>query len=238
MGGGRTGWGRTLPCLPGSDCAPTGTLDPGADGAGRGTHLAQRPWWGSPEGRGRGHWVPRCRSPRAPPAAQLLNAFSAASAPPGALVLGRPARAPQSAARALRPAPGEGLVPGSHEGGNPPAPPPAGPPARSVRKNGLELRAWDSVTPSRTPGLGTRRLLCGERRELTSPLFLGQEQGPRMLAKAGALHQNLGKGADIERRDLGWPGHTLLPFGIKPSKHLTSWEDPGKKSFLSALESV
>lgn len=181
MCGGRTGWGRTLPCLPGSGCAPTGTLDPGADGAGRGTHLAQRPWRGSPEGRGRGHWVPRCRPPRAPPAAQLLNAFSAASAPPGALVLGRPARAPQSAARALRPAPGEGLVPGSHEGGNPPAPPPAGPPARSVRKNGLERWAWDSVTPSRTPVLGTRRLLCGERRELTSTLFLGQGQGPRML---------------------------------------------------------
>lgn len=152
---------------------------PGADRAGRGTHLAQRPWRGSPEGRGRGYWVPRCRRPRAPPAARLLNAFSAASAPPGALVLGRPARAPQSAARALRPAPGEGPVPGSHEGGNPPAPPPAGPPARSVRKNGLELRARDFVAPSRTPGLGTHRLLCGERRELTSllpaphPLFLG-----------------------------------------------------------------
>lgn len=179
MCGGTTGWGRALRCLPSSDCARTWTQDPKADGAGRGTHLAQRPWRGSPEGRGRGHWVPRCRRPRAPPAAQLLNAFSAASAPPGALVLGRPARAPQCAARALRPAPGEGPVPGSHEGGNPPAPPPAGPPARSVRKNGLERRARDSVAPSRTPGLGTRRLLYGERCELTfpfsdpHPLFLG-----------------------------------------------------------------
>lgn len=107
--------------------------------------LAQWPRRGSPKGRGRGHWVPRCRRPRAPPAAQLLNALSVASAPPGALVLGRPARAPQSAARALRPAPGEGPVPGSHEGGNPPAPPPAGPPARSARKNGLELRDRKSV---------------------------------------------------------------------------------------------
>lgn len=170
-----TGWGRALPCLPSSGCAQTRTQNPGADGTGSRTHLAQRPWRGSPEGRGRGHWVPRCGRPRAPPAAQLLNAFSAASAPPGALVLGRPARAPQSAARALRPAPGEGPVPGSHEGGNPPAPPPAGPPARSVRKNGLERRARDSVAPSRTPLLGTRRLLCGERRELPTPhpLFLG-----------------------------------------------------------------
>lgn len=167
---GTMGWGRALPCLPSSACARTWAQDPGADGAGRGTHLALRPWRGSPEGRGRGHWVPRCRRPRAPPAAQLLNAFSAASAPPGALVLGRPARAPQSAARALRPAPGEGPVPGSHEGGNPPAPPPAGPPARSVRKNGLERRTRDSVAPSRTPERGTRRLPCGEHRELTSPL--------------------------------------------------------------------
>lgn len=146
--------------------------------------LVQWPRWGSPKGRGRGHWVLCCRRPRSPPAAQLLNALLVASAPPGALVLGRPARAPQSAARALRPAPGEGPVPGSHEGGNPPAPPPAGPPARSARKNGLERWAWDSVAPSRTPGLGTRRLHRlhrGERRELTSPLsgrhqlFLGPE---------------------------------------------------------------
>lgn len=164
--------------------APQRDPGPGADDAGRGTHLVQWPRWGSPKGRGRGHWVLCCRRPRSPPAAQLLNALLVASAPPGALVLGRPARAPQSAARALRPAPGEGPVPGSHEGGNPPAPPPAGPPARSARKNGLERWAWDSVAPSRTPGLGTRRLHRlhrGERRELTSPLsgrhqlFLGPE---------------------------------------------------------------
>lgn len=133
------GSGSALP--PRLRLRPDGDPGPGADDAGSGTHLAQWPRQGSPKGRGRGHRVPRCRRPRAPPAAQLLNALSVASATPGALVLGPPARAPQSAARALRPAPGEGPVPGSHEGGNPPAPPPACPPARSARKNGLERRA-------------------------------------------------------------------------------------------------
>lgn len=203
MCGGTTGWGRALRCLP-APAAPR--RGPGTWGGRRGQRdspgaVAAA---GQPEGaraRPQGPALPSApRSARRPVAqCPLGRQRHARRIGAGAARAGPAVRRPGSAPRARRGA-GPRLARGRESPGATPGLPPC--PIRKKKRTGAPGR--DSVAPSRTPGLGTRRLHRGERRELTLPLpaphqfFLGQEQEPRTLAKTRALHQNIGKGAGTE----------------------------------------
>lgn len=117
----------------------------------------------------------------------------------GAARAGPAVRRPGSAPRARRGA-GPRLARGRESPGATPGRPPC--PIRKKKRTGAPGPGLRSPLPhTRTRDTPPRRLHGVERCELTLPLpaprqlFLGQKQGPRTLAKARALHQNLGKGA-------------------------------------------